>query len=81
MVRMDGAEARKQRYAQIAQKIQAMLYENKDQGFIPLKKTVVFFKVELGLTAEKIMECLNDLAALDQFEIDTEHDQIKKLRV
>jgi hypothetical protein len=78
MVRMDGAETRKERYAKMAQTIQALLYQNKELGYIPLKKTVVKFKVEMGLTSEKVREYMEDLRDMGQFEIDTEKDQIRK---
>jgi hypothetical protein len=79
MVRKDGAEARKERYAKIAQVIQAMLFKatEQDLDYIPLKKTVVGFKVDMGLTAEKILEYMQDLEELGQFEMDHEKDQIR----
>jgi hypothetical protein len=81
MVRHDGAEARKERYTKIAQTIQALLYQNRELGYVSLKKTVITFKVEMGLTYEKIMEYMQDLSEIGQFEIDTEKDQIRKPRV
>lgn len=80
---MDGAEARKKRYSDIAKTIQAALFKAKEQGldYIPLKKTIVGFKVETGLTVEKIEEYMNDLAELGQFDIDRERNQIKRLGV
>jgi hypothetical protein len=81
MVRKDGAEARKERIAKIAANIQAALYQNKDLGYIPLKKTVAKQELETGLTREKIMEYLALLVEADQFEIDPEKDQIRKPRV
>lgn len=83
MVRRDGAETRKERYAKIAQTIQGLLYKAKEQGlnYIPLKKTVVSFKVETGLTSEKIIEYMRDLEELGQFEMDFERDQIRNATV
>jgi hypothetical protein len=80
MVRRDGAEARRERYATIAQTIQQLLFKAKEQGldYIPFRKTVVGFKVQMGLTAEKIMEYMKDLEELGQFEIDYEKDQIRR---
>ena len=79
MVRKDGAEARKERIAKIATNVQAALYLNKDLGYISLKKTVAKQELETGLTREKIMEYLALLVEADQFEIDNEKDQIRKL--
>jgi hypothetical protein len=83
MVRRDGAETRKERYAKIAQTIQSLLYKAKEQGldYIPLRKTIVSFKVEMGLTSEKIIEYMRDLEELGQFEMDFERDQIRNATV
>ncbi len=78
MVRKDGAEARKERIAKIATNVQSALYQNKDLGYISLKKTVAKQELETGLTREKIMEYLALLVEADQFEIDHEKDQIRK---
>ena len=80
MVRKDGAETRKERYVIIAQTIQQLLFKAKEQGLnhIPLRKSIVGFKVEMGLTTEKIMEYMKDLEELGQFEIDYEKDQIRR---
>jgi hypothetical protein len=79
-VRMDGAEQRRERYAIIAQAIQAALHQSQD-GFIPLKKTITLFKVQMGLTSEKVREYMNDLESLGQFEMDDANDQIRKPKV
>jgi len=79
MVRKDGAEARKERIAKIAANVQAALYQNKDVGYISLKKTVAKQELESGLTHQKIMEYLALLVEADQFEIDLENDKIRKL--
>ena len=78
MVRRDGAEARKERITHIARIIQASLFQNKEAGFIPLKKTVAILMLETGLTKEKIMEYLRLLEETGQIEIDEEKDQIRK---
>jgi transcriptional/translational regulatory protein YebC/TACO1 len=80
MVRRDGAETRKERYAKIAQTIQQLLFKAKEQGlnYIPLRRTVIGFKVEMGLTFEKIIEYMTDLEELDQFVMDNERNQIRK---
>ena len=78
MVRRDGAGARKERIAQIARSIQASLFQNKDTGFIPLKKTVAMLMYETGLTKEKITEYLQLLQETDQVELDAEKDQIRR---
>lgn len=81
MVRMDGAEARKERIEKIARSIQAALFANKEAGAIPLKKTVAKLSIETGLTQEKLMEYLTLLENDDQFTIDYENDKIRKLSV
>ena len=81
MVRKDGAEARKERIAKIATNIQASLFQSKELGYIPLKKTVATLELDTGLTREKIMEYLALLVEVDQFEIDLEKDQIRKISV
>ena len=81
MVRKDGAESRKERIAKIATMIQAALYQNKDTGYIPLKKTVAKLELETGLTREKIMEYLELLQEADQFQIDVEKGQIRKISI
>ena len=78
MVRKDGAEARKERISKIAANIQAALYQNKEIGYLSLKKTVAKQELETGLTREKIMEYLSLLVEADQIEIDFEKDQIRK---
>ena len=78
MVRKDGAEARKERIAKIATNTQAALYQNKEMGYISLRKTVAKQELETGLTREKIMEYLALLVEADQIEIDVERDQIRK---
>lgn len=79
MVRRDGAEARKERIERIARTIQAGLFANKDTGYVPLKKTVARVSIEIGCTPQKIMEYLELLAITDQFVIDHENDQIRKI--
>jgi hypothetical protein len=78
MVRMDGAEARKQRIKSIATYVQAALYQNKHTGFVQLKKTIALLELETGLTSEKIFGILALLQESGQIEIDQTQDQIKK---
>ncbi len=78
MVRKDGAETRRERIAKIASSTQSDLYQNRDLGYISLKKTVAKHELETGLTREKIMEYLNLLVETDRIEIDTEKDQIRR---
>jgi hypothetical protein len=81
MVRKDGAEAKKERMAKIASFIQASLYQNKEAGFIPLRKTVAILELETGLTRERIHTYLEPLVLAEQIELDEEKDQIRKPRV
>ncbi len=74
----DGAETKRLRYAKIAQTIQASLFQSKELGYLPLKKTIVGFKIEMGLSYEKIKEMLEDLQEIGQIELDWEKDQIRK---
>jgi len=77
MVRNDGAAARKKRLEKIAQAIHAALYNNKELGYIPLKKTVALQMLDTGLTKAKIIEYLSLLEVNGQFEMDVEKDQIR----
>jgi hypothetical protein len=81
MVRQDGAEARKERISGMARTIQALLFQNREAGFISLRKTVAQLMLEHGLTKAKVMEYLNLLQELGQFEMDVEKDQIRKVAV
>lgn len=76
MVRMDGAEARKERISQIARKIQALLYENKEAGWIFLSKTTSAIMIETGLTKSKVLEYLKLLNDAGQFQIKENEDKI-----
>lgn len=78
MVRMDGAEARKERIAQIAKAIQAALFQNKEKGWIPLPETVSQIMIDTGLTQNKVLEYLHLLNATGQFEIDEKEARIKR---
>jgi hypothetical protein len=81
MVRMDGAEARRERINRMARTIQAMFYAKKEREEpeeLPLKKTVSKLGIETGLTRQKIMTYLEELADDDQFILDVEHDKIRK---
>jgi len=81
MVRKDGAETKKERISKIAQYVQASIYQNKDAGFIPLKKTVALLEIETGLTKEKIIDYLALLQEAGQIELDPEKNQIRKSSV
>lgn len=80
MVRMDGAEARKERIEKIARSIQAALFASGEIGAIPLTKTVAKFSIETGLTEEKVMGYLVLLENTDQFTIDRENDKIARAK-
>jgi hypothetical protein len=75
MVRKDGAEARKERLQQIARAIQAAL---RKEGEIPLSKSMATLQYDLGLTKDKVMEYLEVLETLGQFEIDMQTGKIKR---
>lgn len=79
VVRKDGAEARKDRIAKIAQQIMSALFTAKQQGttHISLKKTMALLELETGLTKEKITEYLGLLQEADKLELDFEKDQIR----
>lgn len=78
MVRMDGAEARKERIAQIKRMIQARLNENKNVGYIQLKRTVAEIMIDTGLTKIKVMEYLQLLNDSGEFEINEAEDKITR---
>jgi len=79
---MDGAEARKERIAQIARFIQSQLYANKDTGWIPYKKTVTKIEIETGLTRQKIIGIIELLCeAGDRFDLNREEDRINRYEV
>jgi hypothetical protein len=81
MVRMDGAEARKERIAQITRMIQANLNESKDVGYIRLKRTIAQIMIDIGLTKIKVMEYLQLLNDAGKFEINEAEDKITRLAV
>jgi hypothetical protein len=78
---MDGAEARKERIAQIKKMIQARLNENKNVGYIQLKRTVAEIMIDTGLTKIKVMEYLQLLNDSGEFEINEAEDKITRLAV
>ena len=80
MVRRDGAETRRERITQIAKSVQSSLYQNKEQGWIPLAKTISKLMFETGLTWEKVREYLEIIQNAGQFEIDPESDRISRLQ-
>jgi hypothetical protein len=79
MVRRDGAEARKERIAQIAKSIQAALFQNKEAGWISLSKIVSQIMIETGLTRNKVMEYLQLLSDAGQFVLDESNDKIRRV--
>jgi hypothetical protein len=76
MVRMDGAEVRKERIAQINRMVHAALYENKEIGYVSLSDVASKIEVEMGLRHDKIMEILRPLGKQRYFSIDEENDKI-----
>lgn len=78
MVRRDGAETRKERLEQIAKFVQSSLFLKKESGEISLSKTVAKLMLATGLTESKLLEYLLLLEKADQFEMDTQHDKIKR---
>lgn len=75
MVRLDGAETRRQRMESMVKRIMSAL--NRD-GEIPLTKTVAQFEYDFGLTKEKVIEYLETPEKLGRFTIDRERDKICK---
>ena len=78
MVRRDGAETRRERLDQIARTVQGSLHQSKEPGEIPLSKTVAKLMLLTGLTEPKVLEYLDLLQKAGQFELDTQHDKIKR---
>lgn len=78
MVRMDGAEARKERISQIARTVQAELFQNKEAGWITLSKIVSRIMIETGLTKNKVIEYLRILNDAGQFELNEKDDHITR---
>lgn len=77
IVRMDGAEARKERIAEIARLTHAALFEAKDVGWISLSRWVTKLMIKMGLTRKKIMEILRLLADDEQFVVDEKDAKIR----
>jgi predicted nuclease of restriction endonuclease-like (RecB) superfamily len=77
-MRRDGAETRKERLHQIAQSVQASLFQSKESGEISLSKTVAKLMFATGLTEPKVLEYLSLLQKADQFEVDAQNDKIKR---
>ena len=77
MVRMDGAETRKARIAEVARIVMSLLFQNKEAGWIPLKRTVAKIEVETGLTRPKVMEYLQLKNDEGVFELNEAEDRIK----
>jgi ABC-type taurine transport system substrate-binding protein len=78
MVRRDGAEARKERIAEIARIIQSALYEAKDAGWIQLSTWVTKIMIRTGLTRNKVMEIMKLLSDDGQFELDETNYRISR---
>jgi hypothetical protein len=78
MVRKDGAEARKERIAEIAKTIQALLYQNKESGAVSLRKVLAQIMISSGLTRDKVLEYLRLLSEAGQFEVDEKNDKIMR---
>ena len=81
MVRRDGAEARKERIAEIARLTHSALFEAKCVGWIQLSKWVAKLMIKTGLTRNKVMEILRLLADDEQFILDEENDRISRVQV
>ena len=80
MVRKDGAEARKERIAEIAKTVQAFLYQNKESGEVPLRKVLAQIMISTGLTRVKVLEYLQLLNDAGQFELDEKNDMIMRVQ-
>ena len=81
MVRMDGAETRKERIVEVARIVMSLLFENKDAGWITLSKSVKIIMSKTGLTRPKVMEYLDLKEAEGAFELDETNDKIKSVAV
>jgi hypothetical protein len=80
MVRMDGAEVRKQRIAEIKKMVYAALFADKEAGYTSLSKITCKIEVETGLHNEKIMDILNLLNKAGSFDIDEKKDKITSIK-
>ena len=81
MVRMDGAETRKARIAEVARLVMQQINQNKEVGYTSLKPTVAKIMVETGLTKLKVMEYLQLKSEEGIFEINEIDDRISLARV
>lgn len=81
LVRMDGAETRKARIAEVARIVMSLLFQNKDADWISLKMAVAKIMVETGLTRPKVMEYLMLKNDEGVFEINEAEDRISKATV
>ena len=79
--RNDGAEQRRKRIAQIAQFIQAALFQNKEAGWIPLNKNVCQIMIDTGLKRSTVMEIIQLLSDTGRFELDLKNDRINRCSV
>jgi hypothetical protein len=78
MVRMDGAETRKIRIAEVAKIVMALLYQNKEAGWIPFNPTIAKIMVETGLTRGKVLEYLQLKSEEGVFDINELEGRIKR---
>ncbi len=79
MVRMDGAETRKLRIAEVARIVMSLLFQSKEVGWIPLKSTLAKIMVETGLTKMKVLEYLQLKSDEGVFDLDETEGRIKKV--
>lgn len=79
LVRKDGAEARKERIAEIAKTIQSELYAN--NGDISLRRISARIQITTGLTHLKVMEYLQLLSEAGQFELNEKDEKITRVQV
>ena len=75
MVRMDGAEARKQRIQEIIRRVVSKLNQGEQ---VVLSKTISEIQYDFGLTRQTIIEYLEVGQDLERFKIDEKNDVIKK---
>jgi hypothetical protein len=77
MVRRDGAEIRKERIQEVVRRVVSLLHNQEE---INLDSTIALLQYEMGLTSEKILEYLKIGDQLKRFELDTDKNQIRKLK-
>lgn len=77
MVRSDGAEVRRGRIQKTTSFVLSLLHKN--NGQIPLAKTLALLQYETGLTREKLIEYIFIGADTGHFIVDVENDKITKV--